>query len=115
LKKPSDIKRRKPAPSRIVFLFDVDNTLLDNDQVQADLQKHLAEEVEARGAKLYWAFFEDLRRRLGYADYLGALQRFAPAGGLALFDRLSICQPPLRQFPGRSQTRRALGSGGVVD
>jgi FMN phosphatase YigB (HAD superfamily) len=76
LKKPSDIKRRKPAPSRIVFLFDVDNTLLDNDQVQADLQKHLAEEVEARGAKLYWAFFEDLRRRLGYADYLGALQRF---------------------------------------
>ena len=76
LKKPSHITRRKAAPSRVVFLFDVDDTLLDNDQVQVDLQKHLAEEVEARGAKLYWAFFEELRRRLGYADYLGALQRF---------------------------------------
>jgi FMN phosphatase YigB (HAD superfamily) len=59
-----------------VFLFDVDNTLLDNDQVALDLQRHLAEDVGAGGAKLYWALFEKLRRQLGYADYLGALQRY---------------------------------------
>ena len=60
----------------VVFLFDVDNTLLDNDAVALDLQKHLAEEVGAAGARRYWALFEDLRRQLGYADYLGALQRY---------------------------------------
>jgi FMN phosphatase YigB (HAD superfamily) len=69
-------KKRKPARAPVVFLFDVDNTLLDNDQVTSDLQKHLAGEVGARGAKRYWALFEELRRQLGYADYLGALQRY---------------------------------------
>ncbi len=66
-------KSKRP---RVVFLFDVDNTLLNNDQVQSDLQKHLAEEVGAAGAQRYWALFEKLRRQLGYADYLGALQRY---------------------------------------
>jgi FMN phosphatase YigB (HAD superfamily) len=61
---------------RVVFLFDVDNTLLNNDQVTLDLQKHLAREVGADGAKHYWALFEEMRRQLGYADYLGALQRY---------------------------------------
>jgi FMN phosphatase YigB (HAD superfamily) len=67
---------RKTRQPRVVFLFDVDNTLLNNDQVTADLQKHLAEEVGAIGAKHYWDMFERLRRELGYADYLGALQRY---------------------------------------
>lgn len=62
--------------SKVVSLFDVDNTLLNNDQVSADLQKHLAREVGADGAKHYWALFEKLRSELGYADYLGALQRY---------------------------------------
>ena len=60
----------------VVFLFDIDNTLLNNDQVTADLQKHLEEEVGARGANVYWDIFEKLRNELGYADYLGALQRY---------------------------------------
>ena len=64
------------SPGRVVFLFDVDNTLLDNDRVAADLQRHLASEIGADGAQEYWQIFEELRTELGYADYLGALQRY---------------------------------------
>jgi len=64
------------SPTRVVFLFDVDNTLLDNDRVAADLQRHLASELGAEGAQEYWRIFEQLRTELGYADYLGALQRY---------------------------------------
>jgi FMN phosphatase YigB (HAD superfamily) len=59
-----------------VFLFDVDNTLLDNDRVIADLTKYLKREVGAKRARCYWTIFERLRTRLGYADYLGALQSY---------------------------------------
>ena len=62
--------------SAIAFLFDVDNTLLDNDSVIEDLQAHLEREVGAVRAKCYWTLFEQLRTELGYADYLGALQRY---------------------------------------
>jgi FMN phosphatase YigB (HAD superfamily) len=61
---------------KVVFLFDVDNTLLNNDQVTRDMKTHLEREVGDQGAKRYWAIFEILRAELGYADYLGALQRF---------------------------------------
>jgi FMN phosphatase YigB (HAD superfamily) len=61
---------------KIVFLFDVDNTLLDNDRVTADLKHHLQREVGPERAQHYWAIFEQLRTELGYADYLGALQRY---------------------------------------
>ena len=54
----------------------MDNTLLDNDQVIADLGKYLKREVGPKRARCYWAMFERLRTRLGYADYLGALQRY---------------------------------------
>jgi FMN phosphatase YigB (HAD superfamily) len=60
----------------IVFLFDVDNTLLDNDRVQHDLNAHLGLEYGAAARDRYWALFEELRAQLGYADYLGALQRY---------------------------------------
>jgi FMN phosphatase YigB (HAD superfamily) len=64
------------SPTRVVFLFDIDNTLLDNDRVTADLQCHLASEIGPAGTKEYWRIFEQLRTELGYADYLGALQRY---------------------------------------
>ncbi|MGH8322896.1 MAG: HAD family hydrolase, partial [Steroidobacteraceae bacterium] len=60
----------------IVFLFDVDNTLLDNDAVQDDLGDHLEREFGHAKRDRYWAIFEELRAQLGYADYLGALQRY---------------------------------------
>ena len=59
-----------------VFLFDVDNTLLDNDAVQGDLSAYLEREFGAARRERYWAIFEQLRAELGYADYLGALQRY---------------------------------------
>ena len=59
-----------------VFLFDVDNTLLDNDGVQEDLGAHLEHEFGRAKRDRYWAIFEELRAQLGYADYLGALQRY---------------------------------------
>ncbi len=64
------------AVSNTVFLFDVDNTLLDNDVVQADLSAHLEREFGSDSRDRYWAIFEELRAELGYADYLGALQRY---------------------------------------
>ena len=65
-----------PVPAEVVFLFDVDNTLLDNDAVTVDLAEHLVRCVGPERAKQYWDIFEDCRRELGYADYLGALQRY---------------------------------------
>ncbi len=59
----------------IVYLLDVDNTLLDNDAVIEDLRKHLVSAFGAECEQRYWEIFEELRRELGYADYLGALQR----------------------------------------
>jgi FMN phosphatase YigB (HAD superfamily) len=59
-----------------VFLVDCDNTLLDNDRVESDLLDHLEREFGADSRDRYWAIFEELRSELGYADYLGALQRY---------------------------------------
>ena len=72
------------APSDVVFLLDVDNTLLDNDRVIADLREHLNAEFGASSAQHYWTIFEALRGELGYADYLGALQRYRLDAELAL-------------------------------
>jgi FMN phosphatase YigB (HAD superfamily) len=63
-------------PKQVVFLFDVDNTLLDNDRITADLRRHLEKEVGHERQLRYWRIFEELRSELGYADYLGALQRY---------------------------------------
>jgi len=60
----------------VVFLFDVDNTLLDNDHVEADLRRQLESQFGAESRDRYFAIFEELRAELGYADYLGALQRY---------------------------------------
>jgi hypothetical protein len=60
----------------LVFLLDVDNTLLDNDRVIVDLKRHLTQAFGAERQHRYWAIFEQLRSELGYADYLGALQRY---------------------------------------
>lgn len=69
--------RRSNVNSRqVVFLLDVDNTLLDNDAVTQDLMRHLEREVGRERQQRYWAIFEQLRTELGYADYLGALQRY---------------------------------------
>lgn len=67
---------REPPTTQVVFLFDVDNTLLDNDRVTSDLRAHLVAEFGAASAGRYWEIFEERRSELGYADYLGALQLY---------------------------------------
>ena len=64
------------SANEIVFLFDVDNTLLDNDRVTADLKRHLERVVGTERHRRYWMIFEEIRTEIGYADYLGALQRY---------------------------------------
>jgi len=63
-------------PEDLVFLLDVDNTLIDNDRITSDLLEHLEHEFGADSRARYQAIFEQLRVELGYADYLGALQRY---------------------------------------
>jgi FMN phosphatase YigB (HAD superfamily) len=67
---------RMALPAGVVFLFDVDNTLLDNDAVQHDLSQLLEREFGTATRDRYWAIFETLRSEFGYADYLGSLQRY---------------------------------------
>lgn len=64
------------SQKKLVFLFDIDNTLLDNDRVENDLRRHIEREFGAESRDRYFAIFEELRAELGYADYLGALQRY---------------------------------------
>jgi FMN phosphatase YigB (HAD superfamily) len=64
------------AENQIVFLVDVDNTLLDNDHIQNHIKTHLEREFGVASRDRYWKILEDLFAELGYRDYLGALQRY---------------------------------------
>ena len=64
------------ATEHVVFLFDVDNTLIDNDHIVADMKRNLERDIGYEQQQRYWDYFEELRTELGYADYLGALQRY---------------------------------------
>jgi FMN phosphatase YigB (HAD superfamily) len=64
------------VPQSLVFLVDVDNTLLDNDAVQQDLKEHLERTFGCAARERYWRILEDLFAELGYRDYIGALQRY---------------------------------------
>lgn len=89
------------AADDVVFLLDVDNTLLDNDRVQYDLKNHLEREFGAASRDRYWAIFEALRTELGYADYLGALQRyrFGEMSGAMNDPRLLLMSSFLVDYP----------------
>jgi FMN phosphatase YigB (HAD superfamily) len=97
----------------LVYLIDVDNTLLDNDTVAADLSRHLLDLFGAEGEQRYWALFEELWRELGYADYLGAFQRFRverPRDPRTMRAALFLLQYPFsaRVFPGALDAIAAL-------
>jgi FMN phosphatase YigB (HAD superfamily) len=103
--------------SEIVFLFDVDNTLLDNDRVIEDLRRYLTSEVGAGSADRYFAIFEQLREELGYADYLGSLQRYRVAyprdHGLLCVSAFLVDYPfANRLFPNSLDVLERLGTFG---
>ena len=102
-----------------VFLLDVDNTLLDNDAVIADLKRHLVEAFGGERSQRYWEIFEALRAELGYADYLGALQRYRienPRDTGLLEASLFLLRYPFadRVFPGALDAIQRLARRGRV-
>jgi len=103
----------------VVFLLDVDNTLLDNDRVQDDLRDHLEREFGAASRDRYWAIFEALRAELGYADYLGALQRYRTEDWsdtrLLLMSSFLVDYPfASRLYPGALEVIRRLRVHGLT-
>lgn len=104
---------------RLVFLFDVDNTLLDNDTVAQDLRNYLETEVGHERQERYWAAFNRLRDEVGYADYLGALQRYRDEYPrsmkvLAVSDFLLNYPFPKRLFPGALEVLAEANRRGVA-
>ena len=102
-----------------VFLFDVDNTLLDNDAVTEDLRHFLIDAFGNERERRYWALFEELRSELGYADYLGALQRYRienPRDPKLLRASLFLLHYPFadRVLPGALDVLRHFGRRGPV-
>ena len=80
------------APNEVVFLLDVDNTLLNNDRVLEDFRAHLILQFGANSAARYWEIFQERMDELGYADYLGALQHYRWDSPEALRDHPSMLQ-----------------------
>jgi len=106
-------------PADIAFLVDVDNTLLDNDAVIADLRRHLNDRFGPDCERRYWEIFEELRAQLGYADYLGALQRYRlehPREPRVLEIALYLLQYPFadRVYPGALDAVARLSARGPV-
>ncbi|HST02427.1 MAG TPA: HAD family hydrolase [Usitatibacter sp.] len=103
----------------VVFLLDCDNTLLDNDRVQHDLRDHLTREFGKASCDRYWEIFEALRKELGYADYLGALQRYRLEDlhdpRLLLMSAYLVDYPFAdRLYPGALEVLRHLGRLGTT-
>ena len=101
----------------MVFLFDADDTLLDNDRIMADLNAYLVRVVGPERAQSYWKIFDALWKRVGYPDYFGTLQVISNGKpvraefnrGLELFHRVSLCRPRLSKRTGRHRAGNALG------
>ena len=91
----------------IVFLFDVDNTLLDNDRIQAHLREHLAERYGTAARDRYWEILQQLIDELGYTDYLGALERYRDRGAAPPRNPADV------ELAGRLPVRRSIISAGV--
>ena len=109
----------RPPLTETVYLLDVDNTLLDNDAVIEDLRRHLIDAFGLACDQRYWEIFEELRTELGYADYLGALQRYRienPREGHVLQISMFLLHYPFasRVYPGALDAIRSLRSRGPV-
>lgn len=107
------------ASSEIVFLFDCDNTLLDNDRLLEDLGAHLASEFGSEKRDRYWRILEALRAELGYVDYLGALQRYrledlSDTHLLQMSSFLVDYPFASRLYPGALDAIRRLGDEGLT-
>jgi FMN phosphatase YigB (HAD superfamily) len=115
----SFISQRLTDGTDVVFLLDVDNTLLDNDRIAQDLRAHITEAFGAECQKRYWDIFEQRRAELGYADYLGALQQYRiehPGDPQLLAVSLFLVNYPFaeRLYPGAIDVIQGLRKNGRV-
>ncbi len=106
-------------PDGVVFLLDCDNTLLDNDAVIEALSEHLMTEVGPECRDRYWEIYESLRTERGYADYLGALQRYrldnlTDSRILEMSSWLVDYPFAERLYPGALDVLRLLGTLGMT-
>lgn len=63
----------------VAFLFDVDNTLLDNDRVRAELAETIERIVGPERGEAFWESYEQVRRDRDYVDYPNTIARFGRA------------------------------------
>ena len=102
------------APAERVVLFDVDNTLVDNDTVKRELGDELERRLGTAARDRYWEILEELREELGYVDYLGAIERYRlerlrEPGILRLSCWLVDYPFAERLYPGALEVVRGLG------
>jgi FMN phosphatase YigB (HAD superfamily) len=107
-----------PRTHEIVFLFDVDDTLIDNDGFEDELRGHLTRSFGREANRRYWQIYEELRAELGYADYLGALERYRAEQvhdpRLLRMSRWLLDYPfPERLYPGALEVIRHVRQWGL--
>ena len=85
------------SQDEIIFLFDCDNTLIDNDRIHDDIVIHLEKEFGVANGHRYWQIFDQLRKALGYADYIATLQRYR--NETANDSRIPQMSAYLRRYP----------------
>jgi FMN phosphatase YigB (HAD superfamily) len=103
----------------VVFLLDVDNTLLDNGAIVAELRRRFVDMFGVAADRRFWEIFEDLFRDPGFADYFGALQRYsleAPRDPRLFEIALLLLHYPFaeRLYPRALDVIRALQAKGPV-
>jgi FMN phosphatase YigB (HAD superfamily) len=106
-------------PVPLAFLFDVDNTLLDNDRVRRDLVTTVESLVGPRRGQRFWELYEDVRRECDFVDFPRTLGRFAgefaeEPGFPGVAD--AVLSYPYRSaaFPGAHDVLRHAASVGSV-
>ena len=110
---------REDVVSELVFLLDVDNTLIDNDRVKADLQTQIVRLVGTEGGARFWVLYDEVRREQDYVDFPRTLQRFRDEfpdeRGFAQLASLLLCYPYERcLFPGALEAVAHLKTLGSV-
>jgi hypothetical protein len=107
----------------VVYLLDVDNTLLDNDAVRERLTEGTRRLLGAGRSDRFWAIYEEVRAACGYVDFIAALERFhretdrtepSPSGGSHALDRLILDFPYAEaRYPATLDVLAALWRSGT--
>jgi FMN phosphatase YigB (HAD superfamily) len=73
------VRNSSGPTAALVFLLDVDNTLVDNDRVKKDIERAIASLVAVDRAARFWALYEEVRDEKGVVNFPETLRRFRRA------------------------------------